>query len=220
MSKVKSDKKGCKDVFNAFLVSRACYAGAFEFPIIQPTSWVPNRLIPFSRAISCKDYDQWVHFYEFDYLFERIWRKPRRYLGILKRFNGVILPDFSVYRDMPLVMQLWNIYRSRAVGSWLQINEVKVIVNVRWGDERTWHVCCDGISPGCTIAVGSHGTLRGFEDRRCFVDGLDEVTQKLRPSSIVVYGSAPDEVFGKYREAGIEIVQFDCEATSAHREVK
>lgn len=29
------------------------------------------------------------------------------------RFNGVILPDFSLFRDMPLVMQMYNILRSR-----------------------------------------------------------------------------------------------------------
>ena len=63
--------------------------------------------------------------YEDDYRFERIWRNPRQYLNVLKRYNGVILPDFSLYRDMPLVMQLWNIYRSRAIGFWLQLNGIK-----------------------------------------------------------------------------------------------
>ena len=88
---LKSRKRGCKDVFNAFLVALATYAGFFEIPVIQPTSWVPNRLVPFSKAISCRDHDQWVHFYEFDHLFERLWRNPRRYLPILKRFNGALL---------------------------------------------------------------------------------------------------------------------------------
>ncbi len=52
--------------------------------------------------------------------FERIWTTPNKYLPIIKKFRGVITPDFSVYRDMPLVMQQWNIYRSRAIGHWLQ----------------------------------------------------------------------------------------------------
>ena len=104
MGKLKSSKRSCRDVFNAFLVALATYAGFFEIPVIWPCHEVPNRLVPFSKAIGCKDHDQWVHFYEFDYLFERLWRDPRRYLPILKRYNGVILPDFSLYRDMPLVM--------------------------------------------------------------------------------------------------------------------
>lgn len=220
MSKLKSDAKGYRDVFNAFLVSSASYSEAIELPNIQHTSWIPNKLISFSKAISCRDYDQWVHFYEYDHAFERIWRNPKRYLNILRRFNGVILPDFSVYRDMPLVMQLWNIYRSRAIGSWLQENEIRVIVNMRWGDERTYRICCEGVTRKCTIAVGTNGTIRNPEDRRYFVDGLETIASELDPSSIVVYGSAPDDIFGPYRSAGIKIVQFDCETTSAHREAK
>lgn len=166
--------------------------------------------------ISCKDHDQWVHFYEFDYLFERLWRDPRRYLLILQRYNGVILPDFSLYRDMPLVMQLWNVYRSRAIGCWLQLNGVRVIANVRWGDHRTHSVCCDGLSHGCTIAIGTVGALGSAEDRANFVEGLAYVVRRLAPRVIVVYGAAPDEVFGKYRDDGIEIVRFDSETSVAH----
>lgn len=109
MSRINSQRKNCIDVFNAFLVTLATYAGIFEFPCIKATYDIPNKLISFSKCISCKDYNQWVHFYEDDHLFERIWRNPQKYLDILKRYNGVILPDFSLYRDMPLVMQLWNI---------------------------------------------------------------------------------------------------------------
>ena len=129
---------------------------------------------------------------------------------------GVILPDFSLYRDMPLVMQLWNVYRSRAIGCWLQQNGVRVIVNVRWGDRRTHRICCDGVSRGCTIAVGTVGALRGAEDRAYFTEGLAYVVRRLRPNAIVVYGAAPEEIFGVYRDSGIEIVQFDCETVVAH----
>ena len=64
MSSVNSLRKSCKDIINAFLVALATYAGFFEFPRIRPTFDIPNRLIAFSKALSCKDYDQWVHFYE------------------------------------------------------------------------------------------------------------------------------------------------------------
>ena len=117
---------------------------------------------------------------------------------------------------MPLVMQLWNVYRSRAVGCWLQRNGIKVIVNVRWGDRRTHRVCCDGVSRGCTIAVGTVGALRGAEDRAYLIEGLAYVVRRLAPRVIVVYGPAPDDVFGKYRDAGIEIVHFASETTVAH----
>ena len=60
MSRINSERKNCKDVFNAFLVRLACFAGLFEFPVLKPTYCIPNRLLVFSKAISSKDYDYWV----------------------------------------------------------------------------------------------------------------------------------------------------------------
>ena len=141
-------RSGCKDVFRAFLVKNATYLGKQEIPCLQKETAIPRRLILFSTAISSKEYDGWVCFYEDDASFERLWNNPQRYLPILKRFAGVISPDFSLYRDMPLVMQEWNVYRSRALAHWLQENGVRVIPNIRWGDERTYELCCEGISQG------------------------------------------------------------------------
>lgn len=219
MSRVNSQRKGCIDVFNSFLVSLAKYDGLFEFPIINATYEIPNRLISFSKAISCKDYDQWVHFYEDDFLFERIWKNQKKYLEILKKYNGVILPDFSVYRDMPLAMQIWNIYRSRAIGCWLQNNDIIVIPNIRYGDERTFSICCDGINKGCVISVGSHGTIKHLTDRDFFAKGLDFVVKKLEPFAIIVYGTVPRIIFEKYESAGIKIICFKSEFATSHKEV-
>ena len=175
MAKENVVRSSCRDVFNAFLVSDAEYAGKYEFPILFPTYKIPNRLISFVDALKTKDYDQWVHFYLDDALFERLWRQPRKYLPLLKRFNGVILPDYSCYRDMPFAMQIWNIYRSRAIGHWLQQNSVEIIVNIRYGDDRTYDCCCDGVSQNCVIAMGTHGTMKIKEDREIFLQGLDYV---------------------------------------------
>lgn len=124
-----------------------------------------------------------------------------------------------MYRDMPLAMQIWNIYRSRAIGNWLQKNGVKVIPNIRFGDRRTYRICCDGISNNCIIAVGTHGTLKHVVDREIFVRGLDVVIRRLEPTVIVVYGAAPDYIFKKYEDAGIKIVKFSSEYAVSHKEV-
>ena len=210
-------RSGCKDVFRAFLVKNATYSGKQEIPCLQKETAVPRKLILFSAAISSKEYDGWVCFYEDDASFERLWNNPQRYLPILKRFAGIISPDFSLYRDMPLVMQEWNIYRSRALAHWLQENGVRVIPNIRWGDERTYELCCEGISQGGTIAIGSHGCIKLLQEREPFKNGLDYVVGRLKPDAIVVYGKAPDSVFGEYRKTGILIQQVDSAFTLTHR---
>lgn len=217
MSQINSARSGCKDVFHAFMVQNATYDGKLEIPRIAPEIAAPKKLISFSKAISGTDYDAWVHFYEDDASFERLWNRPFKYLPILKRYKGVIAPDFSLYRDMPLVMQHWNIYRSHAVAVWLQSEGVPVISNVRWGDERTYDVCCCGVPKGATIAVGSHGCIKLLQDREFFVNGLNHVVSTINPKTIVVYGTAPDAVFGKYKDVGIRVLQFDSDYMIAHR---
>lgn len=210
-------RTGCKDVFRAFLVKNAHYVGDLEIPCINAEQTLPSRLISFSKTIGRKDYDAWVHFYEDDASFERLWNHPNKYLPILKKYKGVISPDFSVYRDMPLVMQQWNIYRSRALGHWLQDNGIPVIVNVRWGDERTYDLSCTGVPVNSTIAVGSHGCIKLLQERACFIQGLDYIVNKLHPKTIVVYGTAPDVIFSKYRKVGIAVLQFDSDYMIAHK---
>ncbi len=219
MSRINSSRKGCKDVFNAFLVATASYAGILEIPRIEPCYEVPRRIIAFSKAISSKDHEQWVHFYEDDHLFERLWSNPRKYLPILAKFQGVILPDFSLYRDMPLVMQLWNIYRSRAIGHWLQVNGVRIIPNIRFGDRRTYHICCIGIEKHCIISIGSHGNLKNRLDREIFINGVDRIVKILEPRVLIIYGAAPDKYFSRYKDAGIRIVQFDSSFAISHKGV-
>lgn len=115
MSKENGTRSGCKDVFRTFLVKNAAYDGWLEIPCLKAEFGKPQKLIAFSKAIRSTDYDAWVHFYEDDVMFERLWNRPKTYLPLLKKIQGVISPDYSVYRDMPLVMQQWNIYRGRAI---------------------------------------------------------------------------------------------------------
>lgn len=219
LSERNSTRSGCKDVFHAFLVKNATYDGDLEIPCLAREIQKPIKLVAFSKAIASKEVDSWIHFYEDDAAFERIWNTPNKYLPIIKRFKGVITPDFSVYRDMPLVMQHWNIYRSRAIGYWLQENGVPVIPNIRFGDERTYELSCAGIQKHGTIAVGSHGCIKLLSDRSYFVSRLKYVVDKLEPSTIVVYGAAPDKIFTPYKEKGIEVLQFDSDFMRSRKAV-
>lgn len=214
MLKENSKRKSSKDIFKTYLIANSEFDGSIEIPIINKETVIPNRVIPFSKCISSKETDCWVHFYEDDFLFERIWNNPRKYLNILKKYNGVISPDFSMYRDFPLVMQEWNVYRNRAIGSWLQQNGIKVIPNVRFGDNRTYKFCCLGVEPGGVISIGTHGTLKNKIDRQMFIEGLNFVIKKVKPSTIIIYGKAPKELFSKYE---INIVCFESEFSKSRK---
>lgn len=217
MSCINGNRGGCKDVYHAYLVKDASYATEFEIPVLRPEILVPNKLIAFSKALRSQNYDQWVHFYEDDVAIERIWNQLRRYLNKLSKFNGVITPDFSLYYDMPVVMQEWNTYRGKALGYWWQNNGLHVIPNVRFSDKQSYRYCCAGIAPYQTICVGSHGCLKVKDSRKEFIHGMDYVIETLKPQNVIVYGSAPASIFDKYVEKGIHIISFQSEYASCHR---
>ena len=147
-------------VFNVDLNAGAIPAGKYGIPTILRTGSVPNQLIPFDKAVSSEDHDQWVHFFIHDYQFIRIWRNPWRYLPILAEYNGIISPDFSVFWNYPLYMQLESVCRSREIGAWLQRNGLEVIPCLRWGKPDTYEFAFDGVQPNGTVAVGTLGCVR------------------------------------------------------------
>ncbi len=197
------------DVFKAWLVQDAEFAGKYEFPKVKACDAVPERAVPFDKAMRTKDKEQWVHFYMHDHRFACIWHNPTAYLAGLKQFQGVISPDFSLYRDMPLGMQIYNTYRSRAIGYWLQQNGVLVIPNVRWGDERTYDFCFDGIAKHTTVAVSTNGCIRQHIDREYFKQGLLVMVERLHPKVIVYYSNTPKDIFDPCRDAGVSIVSIE-----------
>ena len=56
-----------------------------------------------------------------------------------------------------------------------------------------------------------------MREREFFIRGLDYAVEKLRPKTIIVYGTAPDAIFSKYSSAGIRVLQFDSDYMIAHR---
>lgn len=208
-----------RDIFRAFLVEKAEYEGVEEIPCIRTSNLVPERVIPFSKALKTNDYDQWVVFYEQDEKFFRLWNTPRKYLNILKKFQGVITPDFSLYRNMPLVMQKWSTYQGKAIGVWLQNEGIEVIPNIRFADERSYEFCFDGVEKYSTVAIGTYGCIKKIIDRSYFEKGLAKMIEQLKPQTIIVYGAAPDHIFGKYKEMGIHIIQFDSDFSVVHNKV-
>lgn len=209
------------DVFRSYLVENADYEGYFELPVIKTSDLLPNKVVTFSKAMSksYNDFDCWIVFYEHDKNFERLWHNPKQYLAKLRKFKGIISPDFSLYRNMPLCMQIWNTYRARALATWLQSNGIEIIPNVRFGDERTYSFCFDGIEKFRTVAVGTHGCIKKKDDKMFFKAGLSRLVQKLSPKTIIVYGSAPDDIFKKYRDMGINIIPFESEFSKSRKQV-
>jgi len=212
-----SEKSRKFDVFKSGFVKDACFSQVYEFPLLRRTTHKPDKAIPFDKAAKSAKLDQWIHFYIDGKRFECIWNNPKQYLNLLKRFGGVITPDFSLYRGLPLAMQIWNTYRNRAIAYWLQSNGVSIIPNIRWGDERTYSFAFEGIEQGGTVAISTNGCIQKKLDRHYFAKGLAKMVETLKPDTIVNYSYTPDDIFVPYRNQGIEIIQIQNYAEAVKR---
>ena len=185
------------DFFKLNLILNAKLTGLYDIPANNPTNIsIDNiKIIPFNYAMSCNNPEQYfVHFYLDDYQFERIWQKPDTYLNILKRFKGIISPDFSLYIDMPKVMQIWHCYKNRALTHYYQSNALTVIPNISWSDEASYSFCFDGLPKNSIVAVSSVGCMKNPKSLLNFCKGFEEMIKRLQPTKILLFGQLPDSL--------------------------
>lgn len=161
--------------------------GEYDMPIIYAEQHVPTDLISFNYMLTSKDFEKGIHFYIDDYQFERIWQNPNKYIDKLSRFDCVCTPDFSLYMDMPIAMQIWNVYRSRLIGQIMQDAGITVIPTLQWADERSYGFCFDGIEQGGVVSASTIGVKRDREARKIWFAGMDEAIKRLKPTCVVIY---------------------------------
>jgi hypothetical protein len=161
-----------------------------------PMSKMPTFLIPYRQRIraNAPPDDGAVHFFLDDYRFETVWSRPHKALQALFPYPTLLSPDFSLYRDYPLSLQLWNVYRNRWCGCFWVQQGFTVIPTVSWSDHRSYDFCFAGIPRHSVVAIGIVGVdLRHPLDRRLFLDGFCQMVDKLQPSLVLSYGPMPAE---------------------------
>lgn len=181
---------------NLHLCKGITYSGNIDMPALIPfNGMIPDKFISFNKVLTSKEYDCGVHFFIDDYQFERIWRQPEKYLPMLKRFQCVIAPDFSLFVDVPAVVNMWNVYRNRIMASWMQQNGVSVIPSASWGNIDTFKYCFDGLPDNSVIAVGHASKGRSDSQRVLWNLGIDELIRKKSPYKLIIYGNACEMAF-------------------------
>lgn len=171
-------------------------AGKYQFPALKPCNYIPDHLLSFKDMLSIADYTAGVHFFTDDYRFERIWRNTGAYLERLSRFQCVFTPDFSLYLDMPLAMQIWNTYRNRMIGQICQDYGMNVIPTVGWAGEDSFDFCFDGLPQGGTVAVSTVGVMNNKAAKEIFRVGMEEMIRQVKPGFILIYGNQFPEACG------------------------
>ena len=137
-----------------------------------------------------------VHFFIDDYLFQRAWNDPFRYAHLLSGYQAVMTPDFSMFTDYPVAVQLYNHWRKHQLGAYWQSLGLTVIPSICWSDHDSYAWCFDGEPVGGTVAVSSVGTQKNPLARTLFLEGYSEMMRRLQPEKIIFFGDVPAECTG------------------------
>ncbi|MGN0524058.1 MAG: DUF4417 domain-containing protein [Eubacterium sp.] len=167
----------------------------FKLPLVkkQEISLEDVKLIGYDKVNQNDDYGSIVHFFLDDYRFESIYSNPEKKIETLKQYKAVLTPDFSMFVEMPIALQLFSTFKNRWVGAYLQEKGICVIPTVRWGDLTSFNFCFDGIEKGSTVAVSTLGVKK---EKSHFMLGYNEMLSRIKPNKIICYGKPFDEMKG------------------------
>ena len=183
---------------NMFLRNDFKGKGIFEIPIIKKenVSLKDLSLIGYDK-LSTNDFDKIVHFFLDDYKFEALWNNPEPRIERLSKYKAVLSPQFSLYKEMPMSLKIFNTFRNRWCGAYFQKNGIKVIPSLSWGESDTFWFCFDGIEKGSIVAVATLGVRK---EKELFMQGYNELLRKIQPSAIICYGKPFEEMKGNVIE--------------------
>lgn len=171
--------------------------GPLEFPLIRREEIDLSKIKLYSYG-NAKYNDKLnknktIHFFLHDYKFECIYENAEYSIEKLRQYYAVLSPDFSLYMDMPIVIQMYNAFRNRWSGAYMQSLGLKVIPTISWSDERSFSFCFEGVEKGSIVAVSTHGNRKVKEE---FLAGYQKMLEIIEPSAIICYGKPFPEMAG------------------------
>lgn len=194
--------KGLTD-YQKFLVVRPLPPNTeldrFNNPVIkrdnlEKIDWSSVRFTSLTNLSSIKAKSKYIPLlFHYDYVLERMWNDPLKYLSKFSGFLAVTNPDYSVYTNMNIKEVEHNVFRNRWFAVWAQYYHYKVIPTVSWGTEETYDLCFEGLPKESVVMISTVGCLRCEKD---FLAGYAEMLRRLNPSLIIVRGKPIDGMSG------------------------
>lgn len=208
-----------------FLRNQFSHAGKYGIPRIPKSEFSREelhdlRLISFdqTKRDGGKHADRAVHFFLYDYKFEKLWENPEPFVDQLKPYRAVLSLDFSMYTEMPLAMLLYNTFRNRWCGAYLASKGLRVIPTVNWGNEDSFDFCFEGIPKGSVVAVSTYMVSEHnnhADQKEYFLKGYEEMLRRIEPEMILCYHQPFPEMKGN-----IVTISFDSSSWQSLRDEK
>lgn len=194
--KIEKEIKKQKIVRNEFLY-HGNSVGKYEFPIIRKQDIDVNKIKLLSyvdtKADDKENKDKTIHFFTHDWKFEKVYENADKELEKLKQYYCLLSPDFSMFTNMPIALQIASVFKNRWCGAYWQSKGLNVIPVVSWSDEKSFDFCFDGIEEGSIVFVC---TYYCENDEISFMTGYREMLKRIKPSLVLCYDE-PFDAMGK-----------------------
>lgn len=165
-----------------------------------------------------------VGFYVYDILFDgknglfnAIYYNDKRRLDYYKeRFKGVkyaIAPDYSLCGDIPVIENIYRIFKSRIVSLWLtDVCDVIVIPNITYANDNYFDIMLDGLEDCECVAFSVKGSVHNIIQKELLIKAIKHTVDNLHKiKTIIVYSVSIDDskisnLFSYAVDKGIKIV--------------
>lgn len=174
--------------------------GKYDIPLIkkQNIDLEKIELLNFNniKYNDIKNINKTIQFFTYDYRFDYVYTHPYLAIEKLKQYYCLLSPDYSLYTNMSLSVQIKNTFKNRWCGAFFQSMGLKVIPTIEWSDERSFDFCFDGIEKGSIVAVSTYGKKHCEKE---FMKGYDEMLKRIEPSAIICYEKPFPKMKGKLK---------------------
>lgn len=144
--------------------------------------------INFDAAVTAKNStSKGLHFFDSDYKLNRLWEYPQRYISVLRRFKYVVQPDFSLYYDFPVALQIYNKFRNHWLSAYFAVNGIQIIPNISLSTPNNFAWSIMGYPENSVVAFSDIGCSRDKEDKAVLMESYKEMTDKLHPSQVLYF---------------------------------
>lgn len=170
--------------------------GKYDMPFVQKQKIDVDKikLMSFVDAKNPddKNIDKTIHFFMHDWKFEKVYERAEEEARKLGQYYALLSPDFSLFTNMPLALQIHSVFKNRWCAAYWQSLGFKVIPTVAWGDESSFEFCFDGVEEGSVVAVCTYYRENAEEE---FMLGYNKMMEVIKPSMVLCY----DEPFGSMK---------------------
>ena len=111
--------------------------------------------------------------------------------------------------------KIWNVGRSRRIGSYFNRIGLPAIPNVHWLGPESYEYCFAGLRKNSILAVSTLGCLRSNLDRSLFIPGLIYLVNSLEPSMLILYGTLTEEIKRILKTNSTEYLYFPSDISEA-----